>query len=126
MNITVKGNVGSEPELKFSANNNAWVNFSVAYTPRQKQGDQWVDGETMWFRVVQFGVKAEATMDLIKKGDPVLVSGTMKQSTYTDKEGKERTSLEITATDIGLVPRLVKNSKQSTEDQTTEGANPWF
>ena len=65
-------------------------------------------------------------MDLIKKGDPVLVTGTMKQSTYTDKEGKERTSLEITATDIGLVPRLVKNSKQSTENQITEGENPWF
>jgi single-stranded DNA-binding protein len=50
----------------------------------------------------------------------------MKQSTFTDKEGKERTSLEITATDIGLVPRLVKNSKQSTENPTTEGENPWF
>ena len=124
MNITVKGNVGSDPELKFSKNNTAYVTFSVAYTPRTKEGDNWVDGETMWFRVVQFGVKAEATTDMIKKGDGVLVSGSMKQSTYTDKEGKERTSLEINALDVGLVPRLVKNSNQSTENQT-EGAFPW-
>jgi single-strand DNA-binding protein len=124
MNITVKGNVGSDPELKFSKNNTAYVSFSVAYTPRTKDGDNWVDGETMWFRVVQFGVKAEATTDMIKKGDAVIVNGTMKQSTFTDKEGKERTSLEITASDIGLVPRLVKNSKQSTENQI-EGAFPW-
>lgn len=124
MNITVKGNVGSDPELKFSKNNTAYVTFSVAYTPRTKDGDNWVDGETMWFRVVQFGVKAEATTDMIKKGDGVLVTGSMKQSTYTDKEGKERTSLEINASDVGLVPRLVKNSNQSTENQT-EGAFPW-
>lgn len=124
MNITVKGNVGSDPELKFSKNNTAYVTFSVAYTPRTKDGDNWVDGETMWFRVVQFGVKAEATTDMIKKGDGVLVTGSMKQSTYTDKEGKERTSLEINATDVGLVPRLVKNNNQSTENQL-EGAFPW-
>ena len=124
MNITVKGNVGSDPELKFSKNNTAYVTFSVAYTPRTKEGDNWVDGETMWFRVVQFGVKAEATTDMIKKGDGVLVTGSMKQSTYTDKEGKERTSLEINATDVGVVPRLVKNNNQSTENQT-EGAFPW-
>ena len=108
MNITVKGNVGQEPELKFSKANNAYVTLSVAYTPRTKQGEEWTDGETMWFRVVQFGAKAEATVDLIKKGDAVLVTGALKQSTYTDKEGKERTSLEITADQIGLVPRTQK------------------
>ena len=123
MHIQVKGNVGQEPELKFSKNNMAYVTLSVAYTPRTKQNDVWADGETMWFRVVQFGVKAEATTDMIKKGDAVLVHGSMKQSTYKDKEGKEKTSLEITATDIGVVPRMVK-AKQSTENQV-EGAFSW-
>ena len=121
MNLTVKGNVGQEPELKFSKSNMAYVTLSVAHTPRQKQGDQWIDGETMWFRVVQFGAKAEATVDLIKKGDSVLVSGALKQSTYTDKEGKEKTSLEITAEHIGLVPRTQKNY---TATKTQEEA-PW-
>lgn len=121
MNITVKGNVGQEPELKFSKSNTAYVTFSVAYTPRQKQGDAWVDGETMWFRVVQFGTKAEATVDCIKKGDSVLVTGALKQSTYTDKEGKEKLTMEITADHIGLVPRTHKNY---TAPQTQEEA-PW-
>jgi len=122
MNIQVKGNVGSDPELKFSKSNTAFVTLSVAYTPRSKQGDQWVDGETMWFRVVQFGTKAEATVDAIKKGDSVIVTGELKQSTYTDKEGKEKTSLEIVADQIGLLPRLVKGNKVSTNN---EGAFPW-
>jgi single-strand DNA-binding protein len=122
MNIQVKGNVGSDPELKFSKSNTAFVTVSVAYTPRSKQGDQWVDGETMWFRVVQFGTKAEATVDAIKKGDAVIVTGELKQSTYTDKEGKEKTTLEIVADQIGLLPRLIKTNKVSTDN---EGAFPW-
>lgn len=122
MNIQVKGNVGQEPELKFSKNNMAFVTLSVAYTPRSKQGDQWVDGETMWFRVVQFGAKAEATVDGIRKGDSVIVTGELKQSTYTDKEGKEKTSLEIVADNIGLLPRLIKTNRVSTE---TQEADPW-
>jgi single-strand DNA-binding protein len=122
MNIQVKGNVGSDPELKFSKSNTAFVTLSVAYTPRSKQGEQWVDGETMWFRVIQFGTKAEATVDAIKKGDAVIVTGELKQSTYTDKEGKEKTTLEIVADQIGLLPRLIKNSKVSTNN---EGAFPW-
>lgn len=122
MNIQVKGNVGSDPELKFSKSNTAFVTVSVAYTPRSKQGDQWVDGETMWFRVVQFGTKAEATVDAIKKGDAVIVTGELKQSTYTDKEGKEKTTLEIVADQIGLLPRLIKSNKVSTDNK---GAFPW-
>jgi single-strand DNA-binding protein len=124
MHIQVKGNVGQEPELKFSKNNMAYVTLSVAYTPRTKQNDVWSDGETMWFRVVQFGTKAEATVDLIKKGDSVIVTGDLKQSTYTDKEGKEKTSLEITADNIGLLPRMAKANRQNTE-ATNEGLNPW-
>ena len=123
MNITVKGNVGQEPELKYSKNNMAFVTLSVAYTPRSKQGEQWVDGETMWFRVVQFGTKAEATVDAIRKGDSVIVTGELKQNTYTDKEGKEKTTLEIVAENIGLLPRLVKSNKASTDNK--EGAFPW-
>lgn len=125
MNITVKGNVGSEPELKFSKNNMAYISLSVAHTPRVKVDDNWSDGETMWFRVVQFGGKAEATADLIKKGDTILVTGALKQSSYTDKEGKDKASLEITADHIGLVPRLIKKVATRTIIKEGEGEFAW-
>ena len=115
MNISVKGNVGSDPELKFSKNNTAYANFSLAYTPRTNENGEWKDGETTWFRVTVFGAKAEALVDTVKKGDAVLVVGEMKQSTYTDKEGKERTSMEIAARDVGLVPRLQKTQKKEND-----------
>jgi single-strand DNA-binding protein len=122
MNISVKGNLGSDPDLKFSKNNTAYCNFSLAYTPRKQVNNEWQDGETMWFKVVAFGTKAEAIADTLKKGDTVLVVGEMAQSTYTDKEGNEKTSMEITAKEVGLVPRL---GKPKAQQFATKEATPW-
>lgn len=110
--ITVKGNLGSDPELKFSKANKAWATFSLAYTPREKKGDEFVDGETMWFRVVSFGEKAELITDTLAKGDSVIVTGAMKQSTFTAKDGTEKTALEITANEIGVVPKAQKRKAE--------------
>jgi single-strand DNA-binding protein len=122
MNINVKGNLGSDPDLKFSKNNNAYCNFSLAYTPRKQVNGEWQDGETMWFKVVAFGTKAEAIADTFKKGDTVVVVGEMAQSTYTDKEGNEKTSMEITAKEVGLVPKL---GKPKAQQFATKEATPW-
>ena len=122
MNINVKGNLGSDPDLKFSKNNTAYCNFSLAYTPRKQVAGEWQDGETMWFKVVAFGTKAEAIADTFRKGDTVVVVGEMAQSTYTDKEGNEKTSMEITAREVGLVPKL---GKPKTGQFATKEATPW-
>lgn len=122
MNINVKGNLGSDPDLKFSKNNTAYCNFSLAYTPRKQVNGEWQDGETMWFKVVAFGTKAEAIADTFRKGDTVVVIGEMAQSTYTDKEGNEKTSMEITAKEVGLVPKL---GKPKTQQFATKEATPW-
>lgn len=106
--VTVKGNLGSDPELKFvktSRGDTGLVTFNLAHTPRERKGEQWVDGETMWFRVVQWGEKGEVLVDALKKGDTVVVSGSMKQSKFIGKDGTEKTALEINASDIGVVPK---------------------
>lgn len=108
--ITVKGNIGKDPELKFSSSNNAFITFSLGHTPREKKDDQWVDGETIWFRVIQFGNKAEAIADTLAKGDTVIVTGTLKQSSYKDKEGVSRTGLEINALEVGVVPKIKRKA----------------
>jgi single-strand DNA-binding protein len=117
MNISVKGNLGSDPDLKFSKNNTVYCNFSLAYTPRKQVNGEWKDGETTWFKVISFGTKAEAVADTFRKGDSVLVVGELEQKTYTDKEGNEKTAMEITAREVGLIPRLGKPE--------TQEAAPW-
>jgi single-strand DNA-binding protein len=118
MEIRVKGRVGNDPEIKFVTQEQLpLVTFSIAYTPRNKKGGEWVDGETMWFKVALFGKKAEAIADSIKKGDEVLVLGSVKQSTFQGRDGVEKTALEITASEVALVPRLQKDSGRATSRQ---------
>jgi single-strand DNA-binding protein len=105
-NITTKGNIGSEPEIKF-AGDLAIASFSVAHTPRKKNksSQAWEDGETMWYRVTFFGSKAEGIVDNYSKGDSILLTGMLSQSTYTNKDGKTVTGLEITGTEIARIAK---------------------
>ena len=117
--LTVTGNVGTEPELKFYNGKNgdfAVTNFSLAYTPRERKGTEYVDGETIWFRISVLGKQAELATE-IKKGDKVLVVGAFKQSTYQGKDGSAKTSLEIKADSFAIVPRAMERKKvQNVED----------
>lgn len=119
MEIKVKGRVGNDPEMKFVTQDQLpLVTLNLAYTPRSRKGNEWIEGETMWFRVAMFGKKAEAIADTIKKGDELLVIGTLKQSTFKGRDGAEKTALEITASEIALIPKLTQAPK------TKSTANP--
>jgi len=105
-NITTKGNIGSDPEIKF-VGDLAIASFSVAHTPRKKNKSTqaWEDGETMWYRVTFFGSKAEGIVDNYVKGDTVLLTGMLAQNTYTNKDGKTVTGLEITGQEIAKIAK---------------------
>lgn len=110
--ITLQGNAGNDPELKFVKDNLAVANVSIAHTPRTQKHGKWEDGETMWVRVVQFGEKAEALVDAVKKGDNVIVIGALKQVSYRAKDGTDRQGLEINATTISVVPRMTTRKEE--------------
>ena len=124
MEIKVRGRLGNDPELKTVADNLSLATFSLAHTPRSKKNGEWVDGETNWYRVVRFGAGAEAIAQTVKKGDEVIVIGTLKMNNYTDKNGVEKTQLEITASEIGVVPKITK-AKTQTQPTTGGWEQPW-
>ena len=115
--ITVQGNIGKDPEIKFSGDL-AITKFSLAETPRTKNKatGQWEDGETIWFNVVVFGSQAETVVDSYAKGDTVLIIGKFRQSNYKDKNGEEKTSLEINAESIAKVARSSKRKPAPREE----------
>ena len=115
--ITVQGNIGKDPEIKFSGDLGI-TKFSLAETPRTKNKvtGQWEDGETVWFNVVVFGSQAETVVDNYAKGDTILVIGKFRQSTYTDKNGEVKTSLEINAESIAKVARSGKSKPAPKEE----------
>lgn len=125
--MTVKGNLGSDPELKFvktSRGETGLVTFSLAHTPKEKKGDTWVEGETIWFRITSWGEKGEALVDTLRKGDSVIVQGNMKQSSFKGRDGQDKTVLEINATDIGLVPKTGRSSNTRNQAQVSRAETP--
>lgn len=113
MEIKVRGRLGNDPEIKQSTTNVTYATFSLAHTPRKKINNEWQDGETQWYRVVLFDKKALQAAQL-KKGDAVLVFGTVKLSTYQGKDGQEKTSLEITGSEIYTE---IKARKEETQEE---------
>jgi single-strand DNA-binding protein len=70
--------------------------LSVAVTERVKDGDAWKDA-TEWFRVTCFGKQAENAGQYLQKGKQVYVEGRLKTDKYKDKDGVEKTSVEVIA-----------------------------
>lgn len=115
--ISIRGNLGKDPEIKFYKDK-PFVSFSLAYTPRVYTDGKWVEGETMWFNVTQWGEKSEVLMDTLKKGDTVLIIGEWKQRLYETDGGEKRSSLEIKAENVGKVARAeFKKPTTEQEDQ---------
>lgn len=98
--VTVVGSI-TEPTLRFSQAGKAIASFSLASTPRTKDGDNWVDGETLWFRVSVFDQMAENVAESFVKGDRVIVQGRFKQRSYQTDAGETRTGLELVADEVG-------------------------
>lgn len=107
--ITVAGNIG-EPSLKFTPSGKPVLEFSLAenHSKKNQQGG-WDEDGTTWRRVSIWDKKAEALSEVLKKGDRVLVTGQERLREYEAKDGTQGKSLEITARDIGIIPRQQQN-----------------
>jgi len=113
-NITINGNVGREPVIRFTKSGKPWTKFSVAVTERVKEGDERIDGTTTWFEVSCWNRLAEETAETVKKGARVVVGGRFKIEKWTGEDGTERTDAAVTADWVGIVPRVeVKQREES-------------
>lgn len=87
-NISITGNLGKDPELKTGAKGGAYVSLSVPLSSRSKIGNEWIEGETDWYKVTFFGAKAEQIAGQFHKGQRVKVTGqNLRDAPWTDKQG---------------------------------------
>lgn len=94
--VLIIGNLGRDPEVRYAQSGMAICKLSVAVTERVKDGDAWKD-VTEWFRVTVFGKTAENAGQYLQKGRQVYVEGRLKTEKYKDKDGVEKTSVEVIA-----------------------------
>jgi single-strand DNA-binding protein len=99
--VTIAGNLTDTPELRFTPNGAAVTSFTVAVTPRVKEGDGWRDGDTSFYRCTAWRSLAEHLADSLAKGDRILVYGRLQQRSWETPEGERRSVVEVQAEDVG-------------------------
>ena len=98
--ITIIGNLGNDPEMRYMPSGDAVTSFSVATNRRYKNRDGETKDETEWFRVNAWGRLAEITNQYLEKGKQVYVEGPLRSRSYQTEDGKMRFSNEIRASEI--------------------------
>ncbi|MDQ3256496.1 MAG: single-stranded DNA-binding protein [Acidobacteriota bacterium] len=102
--IILVGNLGRDPELRYTPQGTPVCTFSLATNERRKETHSAEPKElTTWFRVTLWGRQAETAAQYLQKGRTVYVEGRLRVEEYTDKEGKPRHSLEVSATDLQFI-----------------------
>jgi single-strand DNA-binding protein len=97
--VILIGNLGRDPEVRYTQSGTAVSNFSLATTERQKKEGEWVD-HTEWHNIVVFGKVAENCSNYLSKGSSVYIEGRIQTRKWTDKEGGERQTTEIVAQNV--------------------------
>ena len=95
--VIVIGNLGRDPELRYTAGGQAVASFSVATNERWNDRDGKPQERTEWHRIVVWGKTAENCANYLQKGRPVYVEGRLQTREWEDKEGQKRQTTEIVA-----------------------------
>ena len=101
--ITVVGNLVSDPELRYTPTGVAVANFRVASTPRtfDRQANEWKDGDSLFLTCNVWRQAAENVAESLQRGMRVIVMGRLHQRSYETREGEKRTVFEVEVDDVG-------------------------
>src|SRR5438552_1376214 len=102
--ITLVGNLGRDPELRYTPQGTPVCSFSLATNERRKDRATGENNDiTTWFRVTLWGRQAEVASQYLTRGKSVYIEGRLRVEEYTDRDGKPRHSLEVNATDMQFI-----------------------
>ena len=116
--VILIGNLGKDPEVRYAPSGSAICNVAIATSRswKDKTSGEKVE-ETEWHRVVMYDRLAEVAGQYLKKGKPVHIEGRLKTRKWTDKDGVERYSTEIIASEMTML-----GSRDS--DSEGQGSSP--
>jgi single-strand DNA-binding protein len=132
--MTIVGNLTADPELKFTGKGVAVVSFTIAQTPRVKDGNEWVDGQPLFLSCSMWRDAAENVAESLTRGARVVAVGKLKQRSYETKDGGKRTVVELEVDELGVSLRYavatpVKaargGSGQKAHTPAVQDAAPW-
>jgi single-strand DNA-binding protein len=121
--IIVVGNLGRDPEMRYTPSGTPVTNFSVAVNRRRPSGGGEFVDETDWYRVAVFGRQADIADKYLSRGMKVLIDGRPSIVTYTGNDGVERTNVEINCDNFQMLNTREENEaiRAASGTQQTSG-----
>ena len=101
--IILVGNLGRDPELRYTPQGTPVCSFTMATNEKRKDKAGEMQDVTTWFRVTLWGRQAEAASQYLTKGRPVYIEGRLRVEEWTDRDSKQRYTLEVHATDMQFI-----------------------
>ena len=126
--VTLIGNLGNDPEVRYSGNGNAVANVSLATAESWRDKDSGEQQErTEWHRVVFFGRLAEIVSEYLHKGSQIYVEGRLQTNKWQDKEGNDRYTTQIVANEMQMLGGRAgtsNNKEPAPESDDTVDSSP--
>jgi single-strand DNA-binding protein len=118
--VVLVGNLVTEPELKEIGDNNSVVRFRMAINRRYttKSGEKKED--TTYIDCEMWGPRAGVIAEYVKKADPILVEGHLKQENWENKDGEKRSKILVSIEDFEFLQRRNSEQKESSEKSTVK------
>ena len=101
--VILVGNLGRDPELRYTPQGTPVCSFSMATNERRKDKTGEMQDQTTWFRITLWGRQAETASQYLTKGRPVYIEGRLRVEEWTDRDGKLRHTLEVHGTDMQFI-----------------------
>jgi single-strand DNA-binding protein len=118
------GNLGRDPELRFTPNGQPVATFSLATSFRWKDKNGQPQDRTDWHNIVVFGRQAEVCKEYLKKGRLVYLEGRIQNRTYEDKDGVKKYRSEIIVTQMTMLGRMAAEPEEIEETAEAELETP--
>ena len=125
--IMLIGNLGRDPDLQVTPDGTPVTKFSLAVSRSYKSRTGEQKDETEWFNIVAWRQLAETCEKYLHKGSKVYVEGRLSQRKYTDREGAQRTSIDVTITDMEmLTPKSASSSSEGYSAGSSDSGDPFL
>lgn len=122
--VTLLGNLGADPELRFTQGGQAVLNMRLATTESYLDKDKVRRERTDWHSICCWGKRGEALAKMLHKGSKILVEGSIRTSSYDDREGNKRYKTEIIASNVVLCGAARDVPSQGAEGDAAGGGAP--
>lgn len=121
--VILVGNLGRDPELRYTPQGTPVCSFSMATNERRKDKTGEMQDNTTWFRVTLWGRQAETASQYLTKGRPVYIEGRLRVEEWTDRDGKARYTLEVHGTDMQFIGGRTDEAAMAKSAAASEPAN---